>query len=201
MKKPNLSNPDPIELAKLAAILCPNAEPEVAMKRAMEFYIEATLFVSGLPKSFDALMAYAGEKRKREHYIMAPLRSELEKAMADTLELDPAKDNDPACDPARQYLAERGLKYLKKARTVLDNFRRCYNFLPKGAIIKTWKRVKDGRIIYDIPRCYLDMLANQTKSRRAEQKKRSWQTRKAAETRVQKAHKEKISKSSVRRGR
>ena len=71
MKKPNFPKPEPIELAHLAAILCPNAEPEVAMMRAMEFYIEATLFVSELPKSFDALMAYAGEKRKREHYIKA----------------------------------------------------------------------------------------------------------------------------------
>jgi hypothetical protein len=77
MKKPNLPKPEPMELATLAAILCPNTKPGVAMKRAMAFYIEASFFVSELPKSFDALIAYASEERNREYCIMTPLRAAL----------------------------------------------------------------------------------------------------------------------------
>ena len=40
----DLQPPDPMELAKLAAILRPNLEPNAALKTAMKFYIEAVFF-------------------------------------------------------------------------------------------------------------------------------------------------------------
>jgi hypothetical protein len=212
MKRTNLPKPEPTELATLAAILCPSAEPEVAMKRAMAFYVEALFFVSELPKNFDAVMAYASENRKREHYIIAPLRADLEKARADTLELDPSEDE----DPARRYLAAHGVcaqmpgSLLKRVRTVLASFRSAYNFLPQGAIwaidhrsdaqtmINSLKRVKDGRTVYDIPRFWLDIIASQRRSHRAEQKESSRQRRKAAKRHAQKTGKKKKKTSSVR---
>jgi hypothetical protein len=79
VKKPNFPKPEPIELAKLSAILCPNAEPGAAMKkameRAMEFYIEASLFISELPDDSDALMRYASNERWRERYVYPQLQS------------------------------------------------------------------------------------------------------------------------------
>ena len=36
--------PEPIELAKLAAILRPQSQATIALKAAMEFYVEAVLF-------------------------------------------------------------------------------------------------------------------------------------------------------------
>ncbi len=38
--------PNPVELANLAAILAPKAKPAAALKRAMEFYVEALFFSS-----------------------------------------------------------------------------------------------------------------------------------------------------------
>jgi hypothetical protein len=189
MKKPNLPKPEPMELATLAAILCPNTKPGVAMKRAMAFYIEASFFVSELPKSFDALIAYASEERNREYCIMTPLRAALEEARADTLKLDPQAHS----DPAREFLVAKGFN-LKTARGVLEKLRQlgpaAEHELPK------YRREESGRSVYYIPRSRLLNIISDKKKRRAASKRTS--ARKAAKSHAQKTVKQKVSKSSVR---
>jgi hypothetical protein len=136
---------------------------------------------------------------------MPKLQADLQKARADTLELDPSEHD----DPARQYLVARGVR-LKTARAVLENLRRNHDFLPEGSkweidhpdaqsVINGWKRMKDGRTVYHIPRFALDSMANFKNCRRAEQQERSRQTRKAAKTYAEKTGKEKKKKTSVGR--
>ena len=183
--------PKPMELAKLAAILSPDAEPKPAMERAMKFYVEATIFLPELAQKLaadsDALMAYASDERRRERFVIPTLRVKWAEARADTLELDPQAHD----DPAREYLREQyGFSNLKKAKTVLDNFRRFHNVLPKASdgrpvvwaidkpdcegVIKSWEREKDGRTVHSIPRSALNWLGRLVNARRTDQKVKSW---------------------------
>ena len=75
MKKPSkrekleentIPSPDPLELAKLAAILVPGHPPEFGMQRAMEFYLEAVLFSREIPSDLDTLLTLYGSARRKE---------------------------------------------------------------------------------------------------------------------------------------
>jgi hypothetical protein len=189
-KKPSkFPLPEPIELAKLAAILRPDVKPKAALKTAMEFYVEALLFSRELPSAFqEVVMQFGSEERTRE-ITWGPLKKVIDAQWADTLELDPKKDD----DPVREYLAKQGLR-LKKAQTVLDNFRRYYNApLPKGAyraysrpsaesVIARCERVTAGRKTYAIPKFVLDHIMQYVVRHRREAKRKSWHTRKTAKT-------------------
>jgi hypothetical protein len=107
--------PKPIELAKLAAILCSNAQPKTAMERALKFYVEAVCFLRELAEKPHALSAYLSVERQRELFIMPELRAGLAKEREDTLELDPQAES----DPAREHLSKHhGLTMWKQGRTV-----------------------------------------------------------------------------------
>jgi len=168
--------PKAMELAKLAAILAPNAEPKTAIERAMKFYGEAVCFVRELAEKPDALLSYLSDERWRERVIIPELGDTLPGALAkareDTLELHQRAQS----DPARDYLSQHhGLKMWKQARTVLDNFRRYHE---RGEhLIGSWKRTKNGRIVYEIPRSRLDGLALFLKSRRSQRGRTGWETR------------------------
>lgn len=220
MKKPRAKDsanvaiplPEPVELVKLAAILAPNAEPKAAMERALKFYVEAVCFVRELAEKPDALLGYLSDERWRECVVIPELGdtlpSALAKVRADTLELDPEAQS----DPAREYLRQHYGADWKKWETVLNKFRRFYHVLPKGkrdgqsveirwaidrpdleTVINSWKREKNGRPVYHIPRSDLDWLGRLVKSDRYE-KQRSPKTRRKA---PQKTGKKNLRKNAV----
>jgi hypothetical protein len=186
-KAPKFPLPKPMELAKLAAILRPDFKPKAALEVAMEFYVEALLFSRELPSAFqEVVLQFRSEERTRE-ITYGPLKKLFEASWADTLELDPKKDD----DPARQYLARQGV-CLKKAQSVLDKFRDYYDApLPKdtyraysrpsaNSMIARCERVTEGRKTYAMPKFMLDNIIRYAMQRRREDKRRSWHTRKAA---------------------
>jgi hypothetical protein len=117
---------------------------------------------------------------------------------ADTLELRPNEDN----DPARQFLEQQGLP-LKTARGVLNVIRQCWdtpsggkiqlaNPLSGQAIIARCKGVRDGTIIYNIPRFVLLSGAAHARWRSRQPKLRWWHSRKARKPARPKTRKQKI---------
>ena len=207
-KASKLALPQPIELAKLAAILGPVAKPPTALKNAMQFYIEAVAFSREYsPKTFEELFGeFASDETQRARRI-TELEQKLKVIREDTLELDPQKRGADA-DDTRKFLAQRGWSP-KTARTVLNNFRRCWEQpLPKGAfrpfdkpsaetVIAQCKRVSDGKKTYHFSKSILESLATYAKWRENERKRKSWHTRKSREKPAQKTVKKKIRKSSV----
>jgi hypothetical protein len=197
--------PKPIELAKLAGILGPNFQrPAEALKVAMEWYFEAVLFARELPSTPEELLIKFGSQERQLEVILGPIKKDFKAMWADTLELDPKKDD----DPARQYLAEHGLS-LKTARSVLDNFRRCrnrplpvyrkYSIPSADGIIARFERVTNGQKTYAIPKFVLDDIICYHKDGRLLQMRESWHKRKAAKSLRSKTRKTKIKKSSVER--
>ena len=187
--------PEPIELAKLAAILSRNTGPKAAMGRAMEFYVEAVCFVRELAENSDAFTAYLSVERSRQLFIMPKLRPKLAEAREDTLELDPQAKS----DPAREYLTRLTGGKWTRAQTVFANFRRFYHVAPKAirdgepvavhwaidrpdnpeTVMASWKRKENGRTVCDIPRSTLGWLAGLAKSHRTDKKRSSEIRRKA----------------------
>lgn len=132
-KPSKLALPEPMELAKLAAILGPTAKPSAALKIAMQFYVEAVLFCSEhSSKTFDELFGEFASDETQTTQSVRTLEQELKRIREDTLELDPQKRGADA-DAVRKFLGERGL-HLKTARAVLDNVRGYWSQpLPKDA--------------------------------------------------------------------
>jgi hypothetical protein len=201
----DLPLPEPMELAKLAAILRPEYKPNAALKTAMEFYVEALLFFrEHSTKTFEELFTEFGSEETQRAQRVGKLEQELKTIREDALELDPTKDD----DVVRQFLAERGVR-LKTARAVLDNLRRYWKeplskdaFQPFGrpsveSVIASCERVRDGKKFYELPKSLLESVANYAKRRRNESKQRSWHTRKSRERPTQKTRKQKVKKSSV----
>jgi len=220
-KKPSkIPLPEPIELAKLAAILHPHLfatlslengvdiEAAAALEVAMKVYVEALLFCQeSSSMSLDELITKFGSNRRQmERYFAVgneAIKKVVEAHLADTLELDPKKAN----DPVRQYLDERGLP-LKTARSVLNSIRSYYNSLLEDprqsdrlldveSVIAKFERGKDSERTYAIPKFMLDNTIEHAKERRKESKRKSWHTRKSREKPAQKTVKKKIQKSSV----
>jgi hypothetical protein len=201
--------PDPIELAKLAAILrrSHDSKPTSALKVAMEFYVEAVLFSCELSSmSFEDIVAKFGSEKRWPAQISEPLEKAAEADWADTLELDPQKDD----DPARQFLVAHGLP-LKKARSVLDYVRLyCDKPVPQGthslfsrpsadAVIVRCERITaEGKKAYAIPKYILNGIIYYAKEAEdAEQTGILAQTAKAAKTLNGKTGKGNFHKSSV----
>jgi hypothetical protein len=219
-KPPKIPLPEPIELAKLAAILhphlfatlnienCADIEAAAAVKVAMKVYVEALLFCqeSSSMSLDDLITKFGSMKRQMEQYFAVanePTKKVVEAQLADALELDPEKDD----DPVRQYLAERGLR-LKTAQSVLNSIRRQYNSLLEDpgisdrlldleSVIAKFERGRDSERTYAIPKFMLDNAIEHAKERRKESKRKSWHTRKSREKPAKKTVKKKIQKSSV----
>ncbi len=67
--------PDPIELAKLAAMLRPQSQATSALKAAMQFYVEAVLFCGELPSTLEELVAQFGSDERRKEVQIQALRA------------------------------------------------------------------------------------------------------------------------------
>ena len=211
---------EPMELAKLAAILRPRSSPKAALKTAMQFYVEAVLFCRQYSsKTLQELLAEFGSEETQRSQRIAKLEHDYFRPMReDTLELDSKKDD----DAVRQFLAERRLS-LKTERGVLNNIREYWNQpLPKKVVFEehgqeqtdtvSWayqrssfeemiascKHVgNDGKTTYELPKWLLERVANYAQRGRKEQKRRSFHTGKNREKPAQKTVKQKSQKTSV----
>lgn len=166
-------SPDPMELAKLAAILLPGSAPKFGLQKAMEFYLEAVLTVSELPPDFDDLLTlYGSAERKKDRTLRELKEAFHQEREVDAFRLEPDRD----CDDARRYLDEQARlagvivkrkHFLRSARSVIDNLREYYESIPVAVatakIHRTFdqfledmkRKTDDGREYYAIPRSWL----------------------------------------------
>ncbi|MGH8092691.1 MAG: hypothetical protein ACREIF_04390 [Chthoniobacterales bacterium] len=147
--------PDPMDLAKLAAILEPRLSPghrmrpEPGLQTAMEFYLEAVLVCRALASSLETEKAsgrdelawlvdnYGSNEQKKERLRREFDEGRYRERERDALRLEPKKE----WDEVRQFLDEEaksiGLEltksghYLVRVRTVLDHIRKWHKSLPK----------------------------------------------------------------------
>ena len=104
---------------------------------------------------------------------MQPFKEKADKQWEDTLELDPGSDD----DEVRRFLAGLGLK-LKTHRAVLDNIRRWRQpEMPFDELVARFKRAKNGKEVFAIPRFVLKDVAVYAKACRTESKRKAWKTR------------------------
>ena len=167
--------PEPMELAKLAAMLGPTERPAEAIDAAIKFYVQAVLIHRRLPKNPDTLIRLHGTTAQSIEATLRPQFQEIEKQYADTLILAPKAST----DPAREFLHTLGLK-LKTCRAVLDNIRKSYS---TGAeeMIREAHNKGDGKT-YHFPKPLLVELAESAKLKRAESKRKGHATRRAKGT-------------------
>lgn len=174
MTRPKRALPDPLELAKLAILLRQNLNtlPADAIKGAMELWIEAVILCgecAGL--SFEELTAKF--RNKRQLAIERGKKADQAR-WQDALELDPAKQS----DPARDYLGEHGL-CLKTAEKVLDHVCTAWNarrpdLIPDSFdILAHCKRSLNGKTIYLIPRFLLGLAVTISKNNRKRSRQKS----------------------------
>jgi hypothetical protein len=198
--------PEPIELAKLAAILRrdPNSKPASALKVAMEFYLEAVILCRECASmSFEDLIAKFGSEKRLLELTAERIKKVVRPRWEDALELDPAKHT----DPVRDFLAKYGL-LLKAPSAVLNHIRDVWNARPKDAIASKYtgsadalithcKTVSDGKTIYKIPKFLLEAAADHANQRRKETKRKSYHTHKKQNRALKRSGKKKLPKSSV----
>jgi hypothetical protein len=186
--------PDPMQLAKLAAILLPTFGPKYGLKRAMEFYFEAVLFSRELPTDFDALLRAFGSGERCNARMSGIMQDALHEREVNTLKLEPDKDY----DEARRFLDEQarlaGLigtqeHFLQSARSVRDNLRDYYESIPSAPLtakyhlkpdrfFERFKCKENGRVVYKIPVSWLASLVEYKKDRSSEVRKKGWVTKK-----------------------
>src|SRR6266850_1350416 len=111
--------PEPMELAKLAALLAPTSEPSAALKQAAQLYIEAVFFMRKV-SGFEALVHSFGNQERRLKLMLEPMLEPMENTFLEPLLLAPTM---PSSDPARSFLAKHGLR-LKDAKAVLAHLQR-----------------------------------------------------------------------------
>jgi hypothetical protein len=192
--------PDPIELAKLAAMLRPDSSPKVAMQKAMEFYVEAVLFAEELPDNFDDLLtSYGSGERKddrRRRESDEAIREDWEK---NTLKLEPKEDFDEARTFLEECAKKEGIKakaWFQSANQVLAKIEAYQDERPKGKasaeyarsgsqLVETFQRKEsDGTIFFAIPKWLLKKLVivqkRLEKQRASARSKKGWETKKAA---------------------
>lgn len=174
--------PEPIELAKLAAILRegPTSKPASDLKVAMEFYLEAVILCRECASmSFEDLIAKFGSEKRLLELTGERIKKMVKPRWQDTLELDPEKHT----DPARDFLAKHGL-HLKRTQAVLDHICKSWDARPKGTLTAAYRQSADafiaqcktdvnGRAIYKIPRFLLENAADHAKQYRHDYK-REW---------------------------
>ena len=196
-KPPEFPVPEPIELAKLAAILSQglgaNTDRDVkaALRRALQFYLEAVSlhrWLSGI--SLNDLIAQFGSNEKLKASFLERIGKPITPTPTPTLEHDPKREWNE--DKARQYLAKHGLSF-KTSKSLLNRIRRIWPrlkqawlavptpsitdfFLTADEFIKKTKRNRNGREVYDLPKPVLDEIIEV----RRESKRRSERVRKDA---------------------
>ena len=152
----------------------------------MEFYVEAVFFSRELSSmTFEDIVAKFGSEKRWLAQISEPPEKLAEADWADTLELDPQKDD----DPVRQFLAAHELP-LKKARSVLENVRRyCDKPVPQGthslhsrpsadAVVARCERITaKGKKTYAIPKYILNGITCYAKERKMQSKREYWRKR------------------------
>lgn len=182
-QSPAVSPPQPMELAKLAALLGPNEPPSSAIEKAMQFYVEASLVCRELPPSSDELIKKYGSEARRTELMASKMGAELKPFQSDTLEFCPSKND----DELRRYMYKLGLK-IKTGRGVIENIKTHRENLPDAfrqeerpsvdQLMCTWRRADDNETIYDVPRCFVESLVSSAKERRSNSKKKGWKKRK-----------------------
>ncbi len=191
--------PQPMDLATLAAILLPSGEQNAALKKVMEFYVEAVFCVREWPATFAELVAKFGSPARRPSYSKL-VGEYFEARDNDTLELDMKKEKDH--DEAREFVAECGHP-LKQARSVIDLLRRHHSSVasasdPEKSRLpqKSWKellreigRNEDGSRLhwrletpdsfprYAIPKAMLEDAVKYARAERSETKRKAWKKR------------------------
>lgn len=174
--------PTPIELATLAALLLPDAEPDAALSKALEFYVEAVELAGELrPLSLQDLVRRFGSEKRKMAWLEAQFVQGEAAQWNDTLQLDP----DESDDDVRRFLSARGLA-LKQARSVLDNICRMVERIPPFSgvepmsaeyVIAKCKDEKDGKTTYRIPKFILESVLADAKARRRETKLKVWKNK------------------------
>lgn len=177
--------PNPLELAKLAAILSPDSTAKEAMKKAMQFYISAVHFSQELPSNLDDLVDLFGNEDQRTAARLRRCKKELgpilEKkfgSMKTKLKLDPTQND----DEVRQFLARNGLQ-MKTIRAVKENILKVLEQTIKPDRRGTYNFddcfPKDQRIShYLIPEYLCAEVVRHSKKRKAASRVKSWRTRK-----------------------
>jgi len=165
-----------MELARLAILLRqnPNILPAAAVKGAMGLWIEAVILCgecAGL--SFEELTA---KFRNSRQLAIERGKKANQARWHDTLELDPAKQS----DPARDYLGEHGL-CLKRVDKVLEHVRKAWSerqhpltmpqYREADAVIG--RKVSNGKTIYLIPRFLLEAAVTISKNNRKRSRQKS----------------------------
>lgn len=177
--EPDLPLPTPIELATLAALLLPDAEPDAALSKAMEFYVEAVALAGELrPLSLQDLVKRFGSTKRSMERLLAPYVQATQAQWNDTLQLEPDKDD----DDARRFLFAGGL-VLKQTRSVLKNIRRMVERIPPFPGVEPMSaeyviaKCKDGKTTYRIPKFILESVLADAKARRRETKLKVWKNK------------------------
>src|SRR5438445_798796 len=113
--------PLPIEIAKIAAILSRGRNSEAGdIDDAIKLFLRAAIRCEELDElSLDQIAEKVGDRELLDLLSQEAGAIMGEKRWADTLELDPEKDD----DPARQFLATQGVAR-KSGQSVLENVRR-----------------------------------------------------------------------------
>lgn len=186
--------------SQLAQLVPPGEEGQEGLENAMRRYVQAALFLEGLPRDRAELIRRFGNEEQRQPLLAGTAK--LDELLA-PVELDPRKSN----DDARKLLAKYGLE-LKDARSVL---RRAADYLSEarqrrpeakqGPIV--WERdigneddddqpfepsfgsypgtiesYKQGEV-YRFPKALLLRVAQAAEARRHATKRKAWKARKA----------------------
>jgi hypothetical protein len=142
------SLPEPIELAKLAAIMCPHAQPGIemlrAILRAIEFYSEASRVVAS--RLHPRPLKEAKSKKLRYAAESQAAFSVMDEKWSQTLELDPAADT----DEAREYLSTQGCNWngvtvLRKIREICG--KNAVGFLGNNKRPGKWARIGSSAVL------------------------------------------------------
>jgi len=170
--RPKRALPDPLELAKLAALVPRCSTPASQVRTALELYIEAMILCRRYASL--SLEELIGAFRNKHQVAIERIEKKNLAWWKDVLELNQNKES----DPARDYLVQRGLR-LKTPDKVLEHARAAWNaqnnpFLWPNYVIGT-------KFPYLIPRGLLDAViaaskSAQKKSRRESQMK--WRQKK-----------------------
>lgn len=185
-----LDGPSPltaIELATLAALVAPGDTPDMALRKAMPFYVEAELLRQDFPKSLlEMVLRFGTEKQRQEALTRARMGWEeaVKAVKALVLELGPQESDD---DEARRFFREQGLP-MKTVRAVLDNIRKYWRGLPSDTFgadakpdadefIEQHKRTKNGKTVYHLPPPLLESIVAWKRSRRSAIKRKAWKKR------------------------
>lgn len=164
---------EPMELAKLAAMLGARLSPHDALTQAMALYNEAVEFLEYYQaRQKSQFMAQA---KNELGFKLEAVSAEVLLLDKNRLKLEPSKND----DQVRQFFAKSGFD-VKNGENVLRRFRRLFSDVCSGnadKFIDACKSSQNGETIYRVPIAFLEALVLAAKKRRSETKHRAWQKR------------------------